>query len=124
MNKTEQETPFSEKSIKFRPILYIYRAFQNSTDKIGGNAEWIQTNILRISLYRIVFYIRWKGNNMGSKLDSFLRKRCVLFCFVHVVLLVLLQITRKKNTSVGLSYKDVILFSRIFYMFDVVCVKS
>ena len=27
-------------------------------------------------------------------------------------------------TSVGLSYKDVILFSKIFYVFDVVYVKS
>ena len=30
----------------------------------------------------------------------------------------------KKCTSVGLSYKDVILFSKIFYVFDVVYVKS
>ena len=29
----------------------------------------------------------------------------------------------KKFTSVGLSYKDVILFSKIFYKFDVVYVK-
>ena len=30
----------------------------------------------------------------------------------------------KKFASVGLSYSDVILFSKIFYMFDVVYVKS
>ena len=30
----------------------------------------------------------------------------------------------KKLTSVGLSYKDVILFSKIFHLFDVVYVKS
>ena len=30
----------------------------------------------------------------------------------------------KKFKSVGLSYKDVILFSKIFYVFDVVYVKS
>ena len=30
----------------------------------------------------------------------------------------------KKFTSVGLSFKDVILFSKIFYVFDVVYVKS
>ena len=30
----------------------------------------------------------------------------------------------KKITSVGLSYKDVKLFSKIFYVFDVVYVKS
>ena len=62
--------------------------------------------------------------NMGSKLDSFLRKRCFLFCFVHVVLLITLEIMRKKITSIGLSYNGVILFSKIFYMFDVVYVKS
>ena len=61
---------------------------------------------------------------MGSKLDTFPRKRCFVFCFVHVVLLMSLEIMRKKITSVGLSYKDVILFSKIFYVFDVVYVKS
>ena len=30
----------------------------------------------------------------------------------------------KKFTSVGLSYKDVILFSKLFYVLDVVYVKS
>ena len=30
----------------------------------------------------------------------------------------------KKITSVGLSHKNLILFSKIFYMFDVVYVKS
>ena len=33
--------------------------------------------------------------NMGSKLDSFLRRRRFLFCFVHVVLLISLEIMRK-----------------------------
>ena len=60
---------------------------------------------------------------MGSKLDSFLRKGCFLFCFVHVVLHIVRD-NAKKITSVGLSYKGVILFSYIFYMFDVVYVKS
>ena len=55
---------------------------------------------------------------MGSKLDSFLTKRCFLFCFVHV-LITSLEIMRK-ITSVGLLYKSVILFSKIFYMFDVI----
>ena len=32
----------------------------------------------------------------GSKFDSFLIKRCFLFCFVHVVLLISLEIMRKK----------------------------
>ena len=61
---------------------------------------------------------------MGSKLDSFLRKRRFLICFVHVVLLISLEIMRKKFTSVGLPYKDVILFSKTFYVFDVVYIKS
>ena len=69
----------------------------------------------------------WKDQkcayNMGSKRDSFLRKRCLLFCFVHDVLHISLEIMRR-FTSVGLSYKDVILFSKIFYVFDVVFVKS
>ena len=50
--------------------------------------------------------------NMGSKLDSFLRKGCFFFSFVYVVLLIPLEIMRKKITSVGLSYKDVLLFSK------------
>ena len=61
---------------------------------------------------------------MGSKLDSFLRKMCFLFYFVHVVLLISLEIMGKKFTSAGLFYKDLILFSKIFYVFDVVYVKS
>ena len=48
------------------------------------------------------------------------------FCFVHVVLLISLEIglMRKKITSVDLFYNGVILFSKIFYVFDVVYVKS
>ena len=61
---------------------------------------------------------------MGFKLDTFLRKTCFIFCFVYVVLLISLKIMRKKSTSVGLFYKDVLLFSKIFYVFDVVYVKS
>ena len=61
---------------------------------------------------------------MGSKLDSSVRKTCFLFCFVHVVLFISLEIMRKKLISVGLSYKGVILVSEIFYVFDVVYVKS
>ena len=54
----------------------------------------------------------------------FSEKRFFSLCFVHVVLLMSLDIMRKKITSVGLSYKDVILFSKIFYVLDVVYVKS
>ena len=42
-------------------------------------------------------------------------------CFVYVVLLISLE---KNIASVGLSYKDVILFSNIFYVLDVVYLKS
>ena len=62
--------------------------------------------------------------SMGSKLDSFLRKRCLLFCFIHVVLLISLEIMRKKNYISRFIYKDVILFSKIYYVFDVAYVKS
>ena len=60
--------------------------------------------------------------NMWSNLDIFLKKS--VSCFVYVVLLISLEKMRKKFTSVSLSYKDVILFSNIFYVFDVVYVKS
>ena len=43
---------------------------------------------------------------------------------LYVVLLRSLEIMQEKFTSVGLSYKDVILFSEIFYVFDVVSVNS
>ena len=61
--------------------------------------------------------------NMGSKLDRFLRKRhFLLFCSRRTAYIV--RDNAKNYTSVGLSYKDVILFSKIFYVFDVVYVKS
>ena len=60
---------------------------------------------------------------MGSKLDSFLGKVCFLFCFVHVVMYIVRD-NVKKFASVGLCYKDVMLFSKIFYVFEVVYVKS
>ena len=46
----------------------------------------------------------------------------VLFCSRRTAYIV--RDNSKKFTSVGLSYKGVILFSKIFYMFDVVYVKS
>ena len=61
---------------------------------------------------------------MGSKLDSFLRKKVFLFCFVHVVLHIIVRDNTKKFTSVSISYMGLILFSKIFYVFDVVYVKS
>ena len=45
----------------------------------------------------------------------------VLFCSRRTAYIV--RNNAKKFTSVGLSYKGVILFSKIFYMFGVVCVK-
>ena len=41
----------------------------------------------------------WKKYNMGTKLDSFLRKGYLFFSFVHVVLLISLEIMRKKYLS-------------------------
>ena len=60
---------------------------------------------------------------MGSKLDSFLRKWCFLFCFSHVEAYIVTG-NEKKITSIGLSYKDVMLFKKNIYVFDVVYVKS
>ena len=46
----------------------------------------------------------------------------VLFCSLRAAYIV--RDNAKKFTSVGLSYKGVILFSKIFYVFDVVYIKS
>ena len=46
----------------------------------------------------------------------------VLFCSRRTAYVV--RDNANKFTSVGISYKDVILFSKIFYVFDVVYVKS
>ena len=46
----------------------------------------------------------------------------VLFCSQRTAYIV--KDNAKTITSVGLSYKDVILFSKIFYVFDVVYIKS
>ena len=61
---------------------------------------------------------------MGSKLDSFLRKKVflVLFCSRRTAYIV--RDNAKKFTSVGISYMGLILFSKIFYVFDIVNVKS
>ena len=58
--------------------------------------------------------------NMGSKLDMFLRKRCFLLCFFFTSYCLY---NAKKFASVGISYKNVILFSKIFYTLDIVYVK-
>ena len=55
---------------------------------------------------------------MGSKLDIFIRKMfLVLFCSRRTAYNV--RDNAKKFLSVGLSYKCVILFRKIFYVFDV-----
>ena len=61
---------------------------------------------------------------MGSKLECFSQKKVflVLFCSLHTAYIV--RDNAKKITSVGISYKVVILFSKIFYVFDVDYVKS
>ena len=46
----------------------------------------------------------------------------VLFCSRRTAYIV--RDNAKNFTPIGLSYKDVILFSKIFYVFDVVYVKS
>ena len=46
----------------------------------------------------------------------------VLFCSRHTAYIV--RGNAKKITSVGLSYKGIILFSKIFSVFDVVYIKS
>ena len=52
-------------------------------------------------------------HNMGSKLDSFLRKRCFLFCFVRIVLLVSLEIVRKIYISRFILQGRNIIFKNI-----------
>ena len=61
---------------------------------------------------------------MGSKRDSFLRKKVFLVLFSSPRTAYIVRDNAKKFTSVGLSYKDVTLFLKIFYVFDVVYVKS
>ena len=53
------------------------------------------------TLMTIYIYIYICIINIGSKLHSFLRKRCFLFCFVHIVLLILLDIMRKHFYQYG-----------------------
>ena len=60
---------------------------------------------------------------MGSKLDSFLRKHVFLVLVSSRRTAYIVRDNAKKITSLGLSYKGVILFSKIFYVFDVVNVK-
>ena len=63
---------------------------------------------------------------MGSKLDTYLRKRVflVLFCSRRTPYIV--RNNARKFTPVGrpISYMGLILFSKIFYVFVVVYVKS
>ena len=61
---------------------------------------------------------------MGSKLDSFLRKGVFFVPVCSRRTAYIVRDNAKTFTPVGLSYKDVILFSKIFYVFDAVYVKS
>ena len=56
-------------------------------------------------------------------LDILLRKRFFFVVFCSRRTAYIFRGNAKKFTSVGISYNDVILFSKIFYMFDVVYVK-
>ena len=71
---------------------------------------------------------RMKGpkNNtdISSKLDSFLRRKVFLFLSSSCRNAYTVGDNAKTFTSVGLSCKNVILFSEKPYVFDVVCVKS
>ena len=60
----------------------------------------------------------------GLNLIVFSEKRCFWFCFVHVVLLISLRDNAKKNYVSRLIFEGVILFSKIFFVFHVVYVKS
>ena len=61
--------------------------------------------------------------NMGITLIVFsVKVFLVLFCSRRTAYIV--RDNEKKCISVGLSNKNVTLFSKIFYMFDVVYVKS
>ena len=57
---------------------------------------------------------------MGSKLDNFLKKKVVYFSLWFTCAAYIVRDNAKKLTSLGLSFKDVILFSRKLYVFDVI----
>ena len=63
-------------------------------------------------------YTMWGLNLIVSQKNVFL----VLFCSCRTAYIV--RDNAKKFTSEGLPNKDVILFSKIFYVFDLVYVKS
>ena len=87
-------------------------------------------------------YTEWKGNKchpFNSRGDGWKDQKNIykiwglnlivfskkgVSCSVHIILLTIVRDNEKKFISVGLSYKDVMLFSKIFYVFDVVYVKS
>ena len=74
--------------------------FIHRTGNFWGESASIQGERETSAILLTVVVDGWKNQkpiyNMGSKLDSFLRKRCFLFCFVHdVVLLISLEIMRK-----------------------------
>ena len=62
--------------------------------------------------------------NMGSELDSFIRKKVFLVLFCSRLTAYIVRDNAKRITSVGISYMGLILFSKIFYVFDIVYVKS
>ena len=53
---------------------------------------------------------------MGSTLDSFPRKGCYLFCFVHIVLLISLEIMRKNYISRFILQGHNIIFKNILHV--------
>ena len=58
--------------------------------------------------------------NKWSKLDIFCQKKVFLVLFCSRCTAYIVRDNAKKITSVGLSCREVILFSKIFYVFNVV----
>ena len=72
----------------------------------------------------IYIYIYRPFQYIGSKLDSFLRKKVFLFLLFSRRTVYIVRDIAKTFTSVGIFWMGLILFSKIFYVFDVVYVKS
>ena len=89
-----------------------------------------------LDLYYFRSYTGWKGNKchpFNSRRERLkgpiyilivFSGKCVACSVFSRRTAYIVRDIAKKFTSVGLSYKDVILFSNIFYAFDVVYVKS
>ena len=59
-------------------------------------------------------------HSMGSKLDSFLRKECLFLLFCSRRIANIVRDNAKTFTSVDLTFKEVMLFLKKCYVFDIV----